>query len=51
MSELEKAVEQLKAEGYTSEQIRKALDTMKKDTLKNGKIITDLDKELDDYKE
>lgn len=43
MRELEKTVEQLKSEGYTSDDIQKALSKMKEDTLKEPEITGSLD--------
>jgi Holliday junction resolvasome RuvABC DNA-binding subunit len=47
MSELDKAVEQLKSEGYSSKEIQKALSKLSEDTTEDLMITKDLDDYLD----
>ena len=47
MSELEKAIEQLKSEGYSSQDIQNAISKMKKEALKQPKITGSLNDYLD----
>jgi hypothetical protein len=46
MSEVDKAIERLKSEGYSSEDIMKAISKMKEDALKQPLIKVSLDEFL-----
>ncbi|WP_142383490.1 DUF1129 domain-containing protein [Bacillus sp. T33-2] len=51
MSHLEKAVEQLKKEGFSSEEIKNALEEIKNETLKEPTISVSLDEYFDSLDE
>lgn len=47
MSGLEEAIEKLKAEGFSSEQIKTAITSMKEEAMKQPKMTGSLDEYLD----